>query len=208
VTVFSACAEWQDLPVQIYVDTRFSDLEQEGIADAVAEWNRQAGCRYAYGDVVLEIAGTVTDDFTERDYEDGVHVIYRISNPIEAEQYLQNVYGGADSTLGNATLADVILIMYNFDRFMIELEAEQCERSAQLGYDNQNLQASLDRFRFHFVRNLALHELGHLLGLLHHNDRPGVMNDDGLSFLSGSEFLTDADLDAFCLIYDCCCNRL
>lgn len=208
VISISACAEWQVLPVQLYVDTNFSNLEQEAIADAVAEWNRQAGYRYEHGDTVLEIVGLVTDDFTEADYEDDFHIIYRLSEPSAEEQYLQEVNGGACSTLGNATLSDALLIMYNFDQFMIELEVEQRERATQLGYDDQNLQASLDRFRFNFVRNLALHELGHLLGLLHHNDRVGVMNDDGLSFLSSPEYLSDADLDAFCLIYDCHCSCL
>jgi hypothetical protein len=204
----TACSEYQKLPIQLLVDSRFSALEQAAISAAADEWNRQAGYRYSHGDRVFVIAGVtvVIGNFTLTDYEDGLHIVYRISAPTEEEQYLQEINGGQDSTLGNGTLADILLIMYNFDRFIFELEADLCAEAEASGANNRDWAEYLNCLRYNFVRNLALHEMGHVLGLLHQSDRYGVMNEDGLSVWSGPEYLTAADLDAFCLIYDCCCH--
>ncbi len=203
------CSDWQKLPIRLSFDSSIGEIERQAISDAVAEWNERAGNRYAYGNAVFEIVGDIDDTFNEHDYEDEVHAVYRITRCNDDEAYIQDCnryYENQDWTIGYCTLGDCILILYDFDIFMTEYEAQLYLRAEGRGEEDADYSDRLDRLRYNYVRSLALHELGHMIGITHYNYREGVMDQDGLSFFSPLEHLSDADLDAFCLIYDCRCD--
>ncbi len=202
----SGCTDYQDLPVELYVDEDFSELEQEAIADVVAHWNLWAGARYAYGNEIFVIVGTHDDTFNEHDYEDGRHSIYRISEPVPDEQYLQDLYSDSGGVGGYSPLGDAFLVMYKLDDHFANLREEYSRQIAEGEIEAFHVDWYVDNMNYGMVHNTTLHELGHMVGLLHINHRPAVMNSVGPNIYQGVEYLTDADLDAFCLIYDCCCD--
>ncbi|MEA3248893.1 MAG: hypothetical protein U9Q03_00875 [Patescibacteria group bacterium] len=204
------CGEWQKLPIPLRVDETFGGVERPAVFDAITEWNERAGGRYAYGDAVFEVVGYSDDTFNEHDYEDGEHTVYRISRCNPDEQYLQEVHredGERIGIIGYCTLADTIDILYDFDVFMAAYEDQLYLRAEEQGIEDADFTGHLERLRYNYVRSLTLHELGHMLGLTHYNHRVGVMNSDGLGYFYPQDHLTDADLDAFCLVYDCRCNE-
>lgn len=203
------CGEWQELPIRLYVDSTFSEIERQAVLDAIAEWNERAGGRYAYGDAVFEVVGDIDDEFDEHDYEDGRHAVYRITRCNPDEAYLQDVhrkYEDQIGVIGYCTLGDCIDVLYDFDIFMAEYQASRELRALESG-EEIDLSGRIDALRYNYVRSLTLHELGHMIGLTHYNHRVGVMNSDGLGYFYPLEHLTDADLDAFCEVYPCRCSE-
>lgn len=189
------CGEWQQLPVELYIDSHFSETERAGILAAVDEWNYRAGGLYRHGDSVFKVVGETDDTFNEHDTEDGAHVIYRIGEPTSDEQYVQQQNGGW--VVGNSTLGDCFLILYSFERFFEETYdiAPIDVEAGEIPY--------VEKSRYVFIRNVALHELGHMLGLTHYAYERGVMDQRGTPFIGHEVYLEDADLVAFCEIYDC-----
>lgn len=186
----SVGCEWQDFPVYLYVDSSFSDLEVEAILDAADEWNQKAGTLLADPGPLIVYAGRITDEFDRHDYGDDTHVIYRVSEPDTIAEFLAADNDGAIN--GNASLGDVTMFMYRTDDYLSSMSRWRSEEW-------------LREYRYRFVRNLALHEFGHLLGIAHYNNVLGTMNTRGprVSDERGYRYLNENDLAAFCAIYDC-----
>ena len=201
------CGEWQDLPVHLYFDTDFNDVEYQAGLDVVAEWNEWAGGRYAYGDEVFVVAGRFDDDFNVNDYEDQYHVVYRINGPGNPDvEYLQTLYADSGGVGGYNTLSDGFIVMYPVDAVLLG-EWQDLQPRIEAGEINADgVREYLDERRYGIAHNYMLHEFGHMLGLIHQNSRQAVMNSNGSITYDGIEYLTDADLDAFCENYDCCCD--
>ncbi|MFH1047595.1 MAG: hypothetical protein V1738_04800 [Patescibacteria group bacterium] len=198
------CTEYQKLPIQIFVDGDYGDIEHQAIVDALDQWNDWAGWRYAYGDRVFDYRGRIDDDFTEADYGDQIHVAYRISEPNPDVQYLIDLYAGRGGVGAYSPMSDMFIVMYTVDAQLLELDARLRQEIAAGEIEPMDVDAYIRDRRYGLVQNFALHEFGHMLGLMHYNHRPGVMNSDGPNIYEGIDTLSDADLDAFCLIYDCC----
>jgi hypothetical protein len=178
-------------------------VEYRAGLDAVGQWNERAGGCYAYGDAVFEVVGKFDDDFNEHDYEDAYHVVYRINEPNPDVRYLQELYANTGGVGGYNTLSDGFIVMYPVDEYLAEIEPGLREDIATGVSEPYDVDQYLRDRRYGITHNYILHELGHMLGLQHYNHRPGVMNSEGGIARHGIEYLTDADLDAFCLNYDC-----
>jgi len=168
----------QDLPVTIYIDEAFTDDEREEIFTAMNDWNIHAGARLKEPQSILQFGGLVPHvDFSYPMFIDGVHVVYKIYEPVPDVEWIRAKYDY--DVAGYATKGDVLILCY-------------AEFPEYIG--------SVDTWAAYLrdVRRITVHEFGHLLGLSHFNNVPGVMNmDDDLAELAQS------DLDAFCTLYEC-----
>jgi len=189
----SGCA-WQDFPVHIYLESSFSDLECEAILDAADEWNEVVGSCLAEPGPLIVYEGRIEDDFNENDFGDDIHVIYRISEPGTDAEFLAEDNDG--SIAGHATLGDVVLFLYREDTRLAATEASAAAEGTEL---------DTGEWRYRFVRNIALHEFGHLLGITHYECYTGTMNSDEPRVYDeqGYRYLNDCDRRAFCAVYDC-----
>jgi len=179
--------EFQELPVLLELDEDLSDPELSGILAAVDEWNLLAGNRLVEPGPIFTVVGTHNDDFDERDLGDGVHRIYRIGENNGDTAYLEEENG---PLVGYGTLSDVLIFLGAYDQWT----------------QNDDVNDS-DEWRATYVFNGAHHEFGHLLGIAHYNCRFGEMNTRGDAFREPRESLAEADLDAFCIVYDCRCGE-
>jgi hypothetical protein len=198
------CTDYQNLPLRLYIDTDFSAVERLAIEDAIERWNDGAGRRYAHGDTVFAVSGLIDDDFDEYDYGDRIHAIYRINDDTNPDvRYLQEIYEDDNGVGAYCPMSDMFIVMYLIDDWLSLVE----EKLLELIDDGRLTQYECDeylyRLRFEMVQSLAIHEFGHMLGLLHYNHREGVMNSAGPNVFRGITDLSAADIDAFCLIYDC-----
>lgn len=199
---FGGCTDYQELPVSLYLDQGFLELEMRAVEDAIGEWNYLAGERYAHGDAVFEIAGQHEDTFNVADYEDDFHCVYALTEPVPDEQWLQELYEDENGVGAYSPMSDTFVIIYQVRQDIARLEAAWRERSADGELTFFEEHALLDK-HYGIVRNHTLHELGHMLGIIHFNHVEGTMNSDGLNTYDGVDHLADDDLAAFCLVYDC-----
>jgi hypothetical protein len=212
--LFGGCA--QDLPRLIRLDTAFSDGEIAAVRNAIAEWNAVCRKRLSESRPCLVEGDRVSGDFSPENFSDGHHVVYRLERPDEG--------GGPGSPLdystsGYGTLEDVLLRTFKYlEGRVCGLDADDWPWTSRrplpgdlshglgqmppLGTAGGDLCRPVDQADYlDWLRHLALHELGHFLGMMHFEHRPGVMNkEDG----SGHhEHLTEADIEQFCLVYEC-----
>lgn len=168
-----------DLPVIIYIDSRFTEDEEQVIVSAMDEWNAKAGERLkSPGPVFIYVGRYVDEDgFRPEDLVDGRHVIYRVDHPTEEYYSLQ----GARTTgvYGYATLGDILLFFFKF----IDGPDGSDEREKHL----------------FFVRMTVLHELGHMLGLGHFEFQEDLMNAEAINV----RHISEADIEEFCILYEC-----
>jgi len=202
--VLSACG--RDLPLEIVIEDAWTGMELESIEQAIAEWNSAAGSRLSRPGPVLVVTGRTADTFHLHDLEDDQHVIYRISETTPDFLELESVTGEGR---GYGTYGDV-LISANHGPLLPWYCAEDTyyQERPDGDYEAYLLEYGADRLHADcvaFLRPLVLHELGHFIGLAHFENRPGIMNSGeyvtGIAVLE--THLTEADLDEFCLVYDC-----
>lgn len=168
----------QELPVTIYIDEAFIEDEREEILAAMEDWNIHAGARLKNPKKILQFGGLVPhEDFTRDKFVDGVHVVYKIYEPVPDVEWIRKTY--EYSVAGYATKGDVLILCYIiFPEYI----------------------GSTDTWNEYLwdVRRITVHEFGHLLGLSHFFNDPGVMNvDDYIGEL------IESDLEAFCIFYEC-----
>ncbi len=196
----SGCA--RDLPLDLYLEDAWTGLELDAVEEAIAEWNDVGESRLAEPGPIFHEAGRTTDTFNVGDLEDSMHAVYRIGEPTPEYMELESEVGEMN---GYGTYSDVLIIS-----FRLPLPWTCAEDTFQAMTPNDDYAAylaSVDPAEFHencvrHLRAVALHELGHFIGLAHFTHRPSVMSD--------SEFpdptithLTEADIEAFCIVYDC-----
>lgn len=171
----------QELPVEIWLDTAFDQEETAAIRRAVDEWNELCRHRLADPQACLAEVGRVREEFRPEAFSDDRHVVYKLATDSEWPRDPLD-----EDTAGYGTRSDVILKTHTF---------------ADSPF-NPYWPKSLLRYEYLlWLQHLALHELGHLLGLMHFNHRPGVMNKWDKS--GYDEHLSEADIDQFCLVYQC-----
>jgi len=196
----AGCA--RDLPLDIFLEDAWTGLELDAVEEAIAEWNAVAETRLSEPGPVFNQAGRTADTFNLDDFQDAMHVIYRIGEPTPEYMELESKVGEMD---GYGTYSDVLLVAFKMPRPWTC--SEESFREMRPDDDYAEYLAGVDPAEFHEncvadLRAVALHELGHFIGLAHFTHRPSIMSD--------SEFpdtvithLTDADIEAFCLVYDC-----
>jgi len=192
----------RDLPLDLVIQDTWTGLELDAVEQAVAEWNAVGESRLREPGPMLRTIGRTADAFDIDDLGDEMHVIYRISEPTPDFKELESETG---EMYGYGTYGDVLIVTY-----LRALPGFCAEESFHELYPNDDYQEYIEEmtpevFREECVKHLralVLHELGHFLGVAHFTHRPAVMSD--------SEFpdptivhLTEADIEAFCIAYDC-----
>lgn len=162
-----------ELPRPIYIEAAFSDDEVVIIEASIAEWNVLS--LECLGVPALEYLGRYNDPdgFQPEDFLDDRGVVYR--EPVDGENYafLQSQEKFADySLIGGYATVGDVLI------FVENLNTDE------------------------IFQHVALHELGHHLGLRHIED-----DHEAVMYLGGvSRHLNDSDREAFCVVHDCHCD--
>lgn len=162
------------LPRELFLDATLAAPEAAQVRRAVDVANERLGQALG-GEPVLALAGPYADPdgFSYADLDDGVHVVYPLDASSPEYRWIADTTGQEYG--GYGTLGDVLLIA------RLPADASAAERDA--------------------YRQLALHELGHFLGMTHNPDPASIMNAG--PWHAPLATYTDADLRAFCIIYGC-----
>lgn len=186
--IFSGgCVFSQELPIKIYLDSSFEAEDASVIKEAIATWNKQAGVRLKNPTEIFSYGGEGPAFGGAEDLNDGMHAIYKVD-----PNKLNGVIGWAPiERWGYATFGDVFI-------FIDAMRYRVADQNGKI-VETRPRKPSDDNLVF----ILTLHELGHLLGLMHFNQVPAIMNTKLSDETDRLENLTEADLDAFCLIYEC-----
>jgi len=177
--LLNGCA--QDLPLDVWLDTAFDQEEAAAINRAIEGWNGVCLERLAEPTRCLNVVGRIREQFRPEAFSDDRHVIYKLATDSEWPRDPLD-----EDTAGYGTRADVLIKTHTFADFAFPITWSK---------------AVIRHEYLVWLEHLALHELGHLLGMMHFDHRPGVMNkwdDSGYD-----ERLTEADIDQFCLVYEC-----
>ncbi len=182
LALLTAAGCGRDLPLEVFLQDTWEGLELQGVQEAIDEWNTAAGSRLRDPRTVIDVAGRTDDEFDISDLGDSMHAIYRISEKTPEYQELEDAVGGMQ---GYGTYNDVLILT-----FMVFVPDPEAIPEAMAGDPTAHLRA------------LALHELGHFIGVAHFNHEPGIMNSTEYPDPTITH-LTDADLAAFCIAHDC-----
>lgn len=177
----------------VVIDSSFTQDEEETITRAMETWN-QVSREYLGYDLIL-YAGRRHDvnGFNPlEDMGDGYNMIYRFAEPDEYYNLLiaerpQNQEGAF--LLGYGRQHDILIFTFNILKEVKSYLSDSDDESSEY-------------LREHQV--VVLHELGHWLGLQHIGEIDGycpIMYS--LIYKSTQPILTEKDIQAFCLVYDC-----
>lgn len=171
--MLAACG--REFPRDIYLDARFSKAEVAEIKEAIAEVNKLG--RLIGEERLIEVAGRFKDDdgrFGQDNVDNDDDELYRIGSPGECWDFVedfQDEFGDIGNLNGFYTGTDVGILIFNLNR--------------------------PDRPTTRYV---AMHELGHFVGM-HHviGNSWAVMAPSGY----GPQAFTSADKEEFCLQHGC-----
>ena len=188
--LLSGCLAKQNLPVHILIDESFVIEERSAIEAAINTWNDQAGARLGSKAPIFIIDGHVgMPPLSRVNLTDGLHGIYYA----DSEKFDPTP---RDSSWGYGLHEDILVFIDQMSWSKKDAQGKIVELDPRGTIVPWQLKGTL------------LHELGHLLGLMHFNHLPGIMNDGVIFFkffdkINNDIFLQKSDLDEFCLIYDC-----
>jgi len=167
-------------PIKIYTDPSFAPVEHATVLQAIDVWNSQTLAARRDKEQIFEYVGLVPDQLDETDPSDGLCVIYNVGEVTGREYWGKLTDDKPQDYAGFNVGNDAVVATFVFK------ENDEFEYSAT-------------------VAVVATHELGHLLGLGHIEDEPAIMYPyvTLLVDADGKPILTEADLKAFCGIYDC-----
>jgi len=133
---------WRDLPVKLLLDYRLSAPQEAAIAEAATQWNEAAGRE------LLQIAGRDSEipPSLNEALEDGRTGLYLVPNLPNSLMGRTTWEHEADASIARA---DVI---FNDDCYTLQGTGDAAVKDGTLALS---------------LHALALHELGHLLGLAH-----------------------------------------
>ncbi len=182
----------RDLPIVVHIDNTFSAEDRTMIEESVAGWNVVA-LEHLRNEKQAFIIGDDIGSFTgPADLRGKINSIFRVDDyknftPPSMEP---------GHVFGYTSIYTALL----YPELMHET-AEQWTKNGGQSLDDENKHL-LEKY---FFRKTALHELGHLLELIHYANQPGIMKSGYPSIidLTVPPHLQAADIGAFCKIYDC-----
>lgn len=181
-----ACGEGtKDLPITVWTDDRFDDVERAAMVRAMNVWDRETLAKRRDKSPLFINAGLISNKELNKDaaYDDQI-ITYNVVSEDEKDYFSE--FADSQGRLPNGVCVgnDVALGLFRYSA------ADRAE--ADYGYD---------------VESLAIHELGHLLGLPHATDRDkaSVMWPAAIWIVdeNGEPTITEHDVQAFCDLYPC-----
>jgi hypothetical protein len=166
------------------------------IADAVQQWNDAVAPRLAPGQPPpLTFEGFVdVPDFDAADPKtaltDGRSVIYKVTETTPELRAMLDAGGYPDLVVGYGLPdGDALIMLDQFD--------------AWIGDDKK------PDSRTELLSQTVCHELGHVLGIQHYENKDGVMNPDIAWYTRDAHgrYVKDADVEAFCLVHPDACQH-
>lgn len=180
------CNPYQELPVPLYFDQTFSPLERGAIMGALDEWNKKARPRLRHETDIFFYRDDISTFVNQSSIDRDKRIIFNV-----APDTVCPPLHICEEKSGYGTFGFIFL-------FTPEMQNKVISRteSGEINFDYVAY--------FRKVRSVSIHELGHLLGLMHFSHLPGIMNKKVPLGTEERPFdLTEADLEAFCLIYEC-----
>lgn len=175
----------KDLPITVWIDDRFNDVERAAIVSAMNVWDRETMAGRQNKSPLFIYAGLVSDkELNEDAAYDGKSITYNIVSKDEKEYLAEGAKDLKHEPLGVCVGGDVGLALFKYST----------EDRANPEYE-------------HIVEMLAIHELGHLLGLPDVNDRDRVAAMWSVEVWivdeNGEPTVTEYDIELFCALYPC-----
>ena len=179
-SALSGCVTEPELPRDIHIEDDFSVDQEEVLLSAIDSWN--AVSLQCTGEEAINYVGLYNDPngFDENDFGDSYNVIY---------------LGDRDSEVYQDILEDVL------GSYGEELYPVGYGTSADvILFPNPN--DTLED-----MRQVALHELGHFLGIQHNQMSPEFFEEELSSVMFHPNdtvgLLTKIDMEAFCIVHYC-----
>lgn len=181
----------KSLPVEIHLDKTFSAEDRATILEAVAEWNDRAGPLLRDEKDIFVVGDDAETFHGFPELDDDMHGFYHVDTKLTTPQRKEG------DIFGYTTLYDILLfndyIRQIYDD--VEIDENVLERDPN----------RRERIVRHIIKKVSMHELGHLLGISHYFHREGIMVPGvpkSVTTLEGPH-LSEADLEVFCILYDC-----
>lgn len=183
--VLTGCCWQGEIPVKIFLDSKWDDDEQLAIMFGMEQWEDEAGLNF------FEFVGDFDDyEFTFlEDIGDGRHVVYKLMEPNEDSLWLENNYDHDHHAPGSVLAGyglrtDILLYWYRFFTYYSPNDRENY---------------------LIFLSNLATHESGHFLGLGHNNVdcSQSMMAPRGCTPDGEYREIAGGDVEQLCVFYDC-----
>lgn len=181
-----ACGEGtKDLPITVWIDDLFDDVERAAMVRAMNVWDRETLARRQDKGPLFINAGLISGKELNKDaaYDDK-SIAYNVVSENEKDYFRE--FADSQGRLPNGVCVgnDVALGQFQYSA------ADRAE--AGYGYE---------------VESLAIHEFGHLLGLPHATDRNKVSimwpYTIWLVDENGEPTITEYDVQTFCNLYPC-----
>lgn len=216
VCLLAACAP--EFPRVMRIDDSFDAYEEAAILKMFEEANKMG--QELIGRDLFVYGGRYRDrdGFTLDDLGDDVSVIYELNQPDENYRYLEET-GEEDATpLGYGPQNDVLVFAFNMPQvdpegficlspvLAAEIEKWRAENPPEEGETRDPIQVCADpSFPMYLpaLQSVVLHELGHVIGLGHIDDKEALM----YPYSNGLTKFTPTDKGAFCCLYDCRTDR-
>ncbi|MEK7516346.1 MAG: matrixin family metalloprotease [Patescibacteria group bacterium] len=169
------------LPLHVWISDEFDDEEAEAILLGMDAWERATNLH------IFVYHGRWYDQFNWEDLGDDAHVVYKLHDASYEYRYLS--CHGNDDLAGYGTYGDVLIALDYWEAF-------RDEDPDGIVYGN-GLEFTRNAFYLRLLRELATHELGHFIGLMHNPDKGAVM----YPFDNDILFPTALDMEAFWSVY-------
>ena len=203
--IFAGACELPPLPKDIYIESRFTDLETEALLEKIEETNQDMGIDLL-GYPILIYKGRYDDpngfDADGSDFGDDKHVIYKL--PVDSDAYCWLSSASGRGFGGYATIQDVMMIL-NLDKVAaLQTEIDDLLDDSDYGTNQkkqervEELQGERDSIIAQFKR-VTLHEYGHHIGLSHNPDECTLMYAGPKKVMS----FQPGDKEAFCFVRGC-----
>ncbi len=181
----------KSLPVLIHLDETFSAEDRAIVLEAIAEWNDRAAPLLRDKKNIFVVGDDVPAFHGLPELGDDIYGFYHVD--IKFTPPLRH----SVDVFGYTTLHDVLLFSDYIRQSYFDVEIDE--------EVNRRDPGRKERIVRNIIKKVAIHELGHLLGLVHYTHREGIMVQGAHKSATSFEgpHLSDADLEAFCILYDC-----
>lgn len=179
------------LPVLIHLDKTFSAEDRAIVLEAIAEWNDRAAPLLRDSKNIFVIGEDIEPFNSWLDLGDNLHGIYYADLEFIPPNHRPGDF------FGYTTPFDSLILTNYIRRAITDIPTDE--------WIEPRDPHRQERIAHHAIKKVAIHELGHLLGLAHYFHRDGIMVPGvpkSVTTISGPH-LSTADLEAFCILYEC-----